>query len=110
MPGRRWSSTSLSPIPSTTLGPLWMRFWGLPRPAGPRAQLFSAVLHELGIEPEIETEARPAQLAHADLPEQVAFVRRRLCLDSSRDPDIAEALEDTPDRATTTAVVMAWQP
>ncbi len=92
------------------MGPLWMRFWGLPRPAGPRAQLFSTVLQQLGIEPEIETEARPAQLAHSDPHEQVAFVRRRLCLDSSRDPDIAEALEDTPDRATTTAFVMAWQP
>ena len=82
--------------PSTTMGPLWMRFWGLPRPAGPRAQPFSAVLQQFGIEPEIETEAGPAQLAHADPHEQVAFVRRRLCLDSSRDPDIAEALEDAP--------------
>lgn len=94
--------------PSVPLAPLWMRFWGLPRPGGPTAGLFGEVLCDLGIEPEVEREIRPSWKAQSDPQEHLAFVRRRLCLDPSRDRELAEAMGDESDE--TTAVVLHWAP
>lgn len=96
--------------PSAPLAPLWKRFWDLPRPDGPTAELFIAVLGELGIDPDVATESRPSMLARAEPGDHVAFIRRRLCLDPSRDPEIASALDETSERGETTAVVVSWSP
>jgi len=94
--------------PSVPLAPLWMRFWGLPRPDGPTAELFAEVLRELEIHPEIEREVRPSWKARSDPAEHLAFMRRRLCLDPSRDGELAEALAGEGDETTT--VVLHWLP
>jgi SAM-dependent methyltransferase len=98
--------------PSVPMGPLWMKFWGLPRPAGPTAALFADVLREMGYDASLETETRPSVKATTDPHDYVAFVRRRLCLDASRDNEIAAALDDVqlPFRDATTAVVFSWAP
>lgn len=96
--------------PSVPLAPLWRRFWDLPRPDGPGAELFVQVLREAGIQPEVRMETRPSMLARTSREDHVAFVRRRLCLDASRDPEIAEALDETTERGDTTAVVVSWRP
>jgi SAM-dependent methyltransferase len=94
--------------PSVPLGPLWSRFWGLDRPEGPTATMFIEVLSDLGYPPAVERELRPSTKANTDPDEYVAFVRRRLCLDRSRDPEIAAALAAMPGQDETTAVVASW--
>lgn len=49
-------------------------------------------------------------MAGLDATEQVAFVRRRLCLDRSRDAEVAEALAGMAGRSETVAVVIQWEP
>ncbi len=98
--------------PSVTLAPLWMAFWGLERPRGPTAGDFAEVLDDLGYRPVVERETRPASKANASADQVVAFVRRRLCLDPSRDPEVAAALAGLhgPGQDVVTSVVFAWSP
>lgn len=99
--------------PSVPLAPLWMRFWNLARPGGPTAELFVEVLHDMGIDPTVETETRPSLKSQIDPQEHLAFLRRRLCLDASRDDEIAaaiEALDADVHQDETTAVIVAWSP
>lgn len=97
--------------PSTALAPLWLRFWGARYPNGPSADMFVEVLIETGYELEVEREVRPSIKASTDPEQYVPFVRRRLCLESSKDPEIAAALlELGPGLDETTVVVVSWQP
>lgn len=77
------------------LAPLWRQFWDLERPAGPTAEDALAVLRECGLQPQVAQWERPRRRS---LPpdEEVALVRRRLCLTADRDPEVAEALERLP--------------
>lgn len=80
--------TELHPMVATA--PLWKRFYGLDRPAGPTADLACEVLREAGIDPVLERfTLRPDPPARDLL---VAFTRRRLCLPASRDGEVDEAL------------------
>jgi len=92
--------------PLTFLVPLWRRFWGLERPAGPTAEDAVAVLRELGVEPEVVR--WPRRRVHGrDRSTQVALARRRLCLPPQRDPEVAAALAalaEAPDLVWS----MAW--
>lgn len=78
--------------PTSPFNPLWAHFWGLSRPEHPTADDFAAVVLELGYTPTVERFRRPPRKAAIDSAEYVAFVRRRLCLPASRDPEVAEAL------------------
>jgi SAM-dependent methyltransferase len=78
--------------PLTPLAPLWRHFWNLDRPSGPSAADAVAVLREVGIEPEVAIHDRP-RTGWATLAEEVTFLRKRLCLPSSRDAEVAEQLE-----------------
>ena len=78
--------------PLTPLAPLWRHFWNLERPSGPSAADALAVIHELGIEPDVAIHDRP-RTGWATRAQEVAFVRKRLCLPSSRDAEVAEQLE-----------------
>lgn len=81
--------------PLVYLGPLWLRFWGLDRPEGPMAAEALAVLHELGLQPEVAVGRRPA--GHWRTPDQqVRLARKRLCLPAGRDAEVAEALSELP--------------
>jgi SAM-dependent methyltransferase len=77
--------------PLTPLAPLWRHFWDLDRPSGPSAADALAIVRELGVEPEVAIHDRP-RTGWATLAEEVAFVRKRLCLPSSRDAEVAEQL------------------
>jgi SAM-dependent methyltransferase len=66
--------------PLTTMGPLWRRFHGLDRPSGPTADDERS---------DWTTRSAGSFERYDDL---VAFIRRRLCLPASRDPEIGEAL------------------
>jgi SAM-dependent methyltransferase len=83
--------------PLTVENDLWQQFHHLTRPTSPTADDVLAVLRELGIAPHITRWQAPARswsgpTAWDDL---VAWTRRRLCLPSERDADVAEAIRPT---------------
>jgi SAM-dependent methyltransferase len=79
--------------PLAPMGPLWRRFHDLDRPTGPTAVDAVAALASLGLQVERYdwTTASAGSFERRD--DLVAFIRRRLCLPASRDPEVAEALE-----------------
>jgi len=79
--------------PLATMGPLWRRFHGLDRPSGPTADDAVAALRSLGLEGERSDWTTRSAGSFERYDDLVAFIRRRLCLPASRDPEIAEALE-----------------
>ncbi len=81
--------------PMAALNSLWLRFHGLARPARPTADDAVLVLRELGLSPRRADWVAPAfgwGRPFARREDLVTSVRRRLCLPSERDPEIAEAL------------------
>jgi SAM-dependent methyltransferase len=92
--------------PSSSLNPLWERFWGLSRPQQPSAQLFIDVVREIGFEAVVSRWERPVEKTTANPEEYVAFVRRRLCLPAGRDAEVAEALASNP--APAVQMVTVW--
>lgn len=92
--------------PMTASAPLWRHFHGLERPDGPHADLVVEVLAEAGFTPHLERWTRPAR--HVPFDVRVAMMRRRLCLPTGREPEVAEqlaALGDAPRD-----VVTLWWP
>lgn len=81
--------------PLAHLAPLWERFWGLRRPTGPTAADAVEVLEECGLRPEVVTWERPRRRTPSPA-DEVALVRRRLCLGPDREVEVAEALAALP--------------
>ena len=76
---------------------LWFRFHRIERPLGPTADDAAAVLGDLGFELGREDQAvagRHGSGGFARREDAIHSVRKRLCLPSERDPEIAEALGD----------------
>ena len=94
--------------PWTSLAPLWRHFHGQDRPSGPTAELFGAVLAELGLRPESVTWPRTDLWRDAPEDAVVAFTRRRLCLPAFRDPDVLEAMRRFSDDRPRTATTFWW--
>jgi len=103
--------------PLVSLNPLWLRFHGLARPAGPTAEDAVAALHHLGLQPDVHRWTRPAAADYASFDELVEITRRRLCLPPESTPDVATALHDLevdpttpPDLGTATrhVVTLTW--
>lgn len=93
--------------PLTHMAPLWRAFWELERPSGPTAEDCLAVVREAGITAAIDTWIDRSFSARGKLtPEQQArYMRIRLCLPESREPDVAAflaAAPPPPPRATAT--------
>jgi len=80
--------------PLTSLSPLWLRFHGLRRPAGPTAGDLLAILAEAGVKAGHTEWSRPAEADYADLAELVDVTRRRLCLPGDRASEVEAALLD----------------
>jgi hypothetical protein len=80
--------------PVEPMNPLWLRFHGLERPDGPTWEDAVAAISSLGHDVNVERwDAAPLH-AYESFDEMVAYHRRRLCLPSSADPEIAVALEE----------------
>lgn len=93
--------------PQAWLSPLWQHFWGLERPTGPvAADALDLVREAVGVEPETQTWTRPHPLSEHHQPDQVARVRRRLCLTEAADAELARLLPELP--STPIGVVTAW--
>jgi hypothetical protein len=81
--------------PLAWMADLWLRFHGLVRPSGPTADDAETALRELGLDVDREDrEAEPRSGGFERREDAVELVRRRLCLPSDRDQEIAEALGD----------------
>jgi SAM-dependent methyltransferase len=83
-------STTVHPL--TSLSPLWLRFHGLTRPAGPTSADLLAILSEMGLNARHTEWSRPAEADYATFTELVDVTRRRLCLPPERASDVAAAL------------------
>ncbi len=81
--------------PMVVLNPLWLRFHGLVRPAGPTAADAVAVLREEGIVPH-EERWRDPEPDSDPADSLVESTRRRLCLPPERRDDVADAVRAQP--------------
>lgn len=89
--------------PMAWLDPLWERFHGLHRPPPATTDDAVAVLGELGIEPTVtrwERRSPPRQ--------DPVWVTRRLCLPSSRVPEVGAALDELVRPRV--AATVTWRP
>ncbi|MFD6070304.1 class I SAM-dependent methyltransferase [Amycolatopsis lurida] len=80
--------------PLTELNPLWRRFHGIDRPAGPTAEDFLATLGELGIEPTVARWRRHPEAEYATFAELADVTRKRLCLPRETEPEVSAALRE----------------
>jgi len=78
--------------PLSNLNDLWMRFHALARPTGPTVDDAVAVLREAGLEPERLDWTPEPSMGFRKRDDVVLFVRRRLCLEPERDPEIEDAI------------------
>jgi SAM-dependent methyltransferase len=78
--------------PLVGLASLWRRFHGLERPSGPTAGDAAAALRALGLDLRRQDWESDDRLGFDRFEELVAFTRRRLCLPTDRDAEVAEAL------------------
>ncbi|SDX55049.1 hypothetical protein SAMN05661080_00431 [Modestobacter sp. DSM 44400] len=94
--------------PWTSMAGMWRHFHGQERPTGPTADLFGAVLAELGLEAQFRTWPRTDPWRDASAADVLAFTRRRLCLPASRDAEVAAALVRLPDDRPSTGTTWWW--
>jgi SAM-dependent methyltransferase len=82
--------------PLNWLGPLWLRFHDWERPPGPTASLAQEVLLSLGYAVKREGRERLGTRAGGfeSREDAVALIRKRLCLTTDRDEELADALGD----------------
>ena len=78
--------------PQALLNPLWEHFHGVARPTRPTAEDAAAVLHDLGLDVDVEPFDAPPRWTDHEHDDLVAFTRRRLCLPPERDPEVAGLL------------------
>jgi SAM-dependent methyltransferase len=81
--------------PLVSLNPLWLRFHGLTRPAGPTADDLLAILDAMGIEALAERWQRPGGRDYESFAELTDVTRRRLCLPPERAGEVSRALEES---------------
>ena len=81
--------------PLISLNPLWLRFHGLVRPAGPTADDFVAIVQAMGIPALAERWHRPGGPDYESFAELTDVTRRRLCLPPERAAEVGRALEES---------------
>lgn len=79
--------------PRAWMNPLWREIHGIERPERPRAADAVEVLREAGFEVGSERWEAPFRMGGASPDEVVASIRRALCLESERDPEIRRAVD-----------------
>lgn len=92
----------LAEHPLAWLDPLWVRFHGLHRPPPATDADAVAVLAELGVAPDVVRWQRAESL-----PQDPAWVTRRLCLPAERVDEVAAALVELPPRRRR-AATLTW--
>lgn len=67
---------------------LWKHFWDLQRPTGPSWEQALEVIRDCGIDPRVQLWESQQRGGFTDLDGLVAFMRRTVCLDHSRDDEV----------------------
>lgn len=67
---------------------LWRHFWGLDRPMEPTWEDAVAVIREGGLDPSVELWESEQRGGFTKLADLVAWMRRTVCVDSSRDDEV----------------------
>jgi SAM-dependent methyltransferase len=81
--------------PTAWMNDLWMRFHGLRRPERPTADDAEQALHEMGIRVQREQGPVPSDRdGFVRRDDEVAFIRKRLCLRPEQDDELVRALGD----------------
>ena len=79
--------------PTAWMNDLWMRFHGLRRPERPTADDAEYALREMGVDVHREEGPRPSDPdGFARREDEVAFIRKRLCLRPEQDAELIQAL------------------
>ncbi|MGH3978855.1 MAG: class I SAM-dependent methyltransferase [Pseudonocardiaceae bacterium] len=91
--------------PTAWLDPLWRRFHDLHRPPAATYHDALAVLHEMGVRPEVQHWDRPPR---DDARAQAVLACRRLCLAPERVDEVAAAIAELPPRRGG-IVTLSWQ-
>ena len=71
---------------------LWRHFWGIDRPTAPTWEDARAVIQECGFDPQLELWESDQRGGFATLDDLVAWMRRTVCLDASRDREVLEII------------------
>ncbi|NNE10700.1 MAG: methyltransferase domain-containing protein [Ilumatobacter sp.] len=93
--------------PMSAWSEAWQHFWGLSRPDGPTADDVVAVLHELGLDPEVAVSPRSPRPTDG-APVLVGSARRRLCLPAERDDELAAWLDQHPPAFVAEVATLRW--
>ncbi len=80
--------------PLSPMNDLWLRFHGVIRPTRPTADDAEAVLAEAGLRVRREDWKAPRAGGFAKRSDLVSSVRRQLCLEPDRDPEVERAIAD----------------
>lgn len=94
--------------PMAWLAPYWMALHGLAQPATPTAEDAAAVLVALGFAVREQRWQRAVEMIGELSDDHVARIARRLCLDSSRVPELRHLLATTPPPTARDVVTMWW--
>jgi SAM-dependent methyltransferase len=78
--------------PMVSMNDLWLRFHGLRRPSGPKADDLLQILAAMGISAGHQRWQRPGGADYASFEELAAVTTRRLCLPPERAGEVAAAL------------------
>lgn len=93
--------------PLADMADAWLHFWRLERPTGPTSADLVDVLHEIGIDAEME-QWNGALRAPLSIDDAAHFMRIRLCLPASREPEVRAFLESHPPRTTRPLTTIWW--
>ena len=78
--------------PLAWMNDLWLHFHGLERPTGPSSHDALDLLGEIGLDATLEGWEAPPVSGFAERADALGLARRRLCLPSSRDDELASVL------------------
>ena len=95
--------------PLTWLNPFWKELHGIDRPHRPTADDAVAVVREAGFDPAAQRWEWPMWAERTE-EELVAFVRRRLCVGSDRDPEIRRVMQQHPRPERRPVATLWWSP
>lgn len=85
----------------------WRHFWNIDRPMDPTPEMLMDALSEMGIAANLELwDGKPVRQLPQEM--EVEFTRIRLCLDSSRDTDIREFLQNEPPSTVRPLATIWW--
>lgn len=95
--------------PLAPMSEAWLHFWQLERPKDPTPSDLLDVLHEIGINAHREQWSGPMRVEQ-NLDQAAHFMRIRLCLPESREPEVREFLDSHQAPTARELTTIWWDP